>query len=619
MKDIIWSSVPSFKGTRQELIEKLTDYGYDADMLNLASDDVLTETINETLNNQRILCENTDESTLNDMIAQISDQTYNDIVIIDGQPKYSFDVFDSLSNTEITTDSDGTIYYGGSPVYVVTKDVIEKIIQENGLTDVNPEDVMIYGDYSEHELPTAKYFYNEELLIETMTEHPIKLQVEVNAIEDLANEYGLEYITKEGMIFTDTDGGPNVIESEYPEFARVVKSYFKSMGFFDNETGEDPEVINNYWRDLDINQFNVIISTCHKLIKAKANTEVDFEEEPAKEPLEVGFEGEPDAQVKESLTLNERLPKDAIKYFKNDSYLSFVTDIENSDGREISKEEAIELIKNGEMKKVWVLLGDNIVQLKSEASAKQKIDDASKIFELNIRSLRTPEHDVRIERRNDLHDKVKKNIDSSKYQQFIIPAGEDDTIELELIKLARSGSDEELGAYLVQNRKNALQSEIKDAELDMTYAHRRSTWGTVDADQDKAKVAEAKARIHELQDLIDELDNLSHEEMIKIAKGVRKEINDIYQIDSLTRLKRITRNNLKAKESVEESLNEDTASGPWSNPQWVSEDDFLTGESEKGAKKVDEELKNSLVEDTVSGPWSKPKWISEADFLTGED
>lgn len=365
MKDIIWSSVPSFKGTRQELIEKLTDYGYDADMLNLASDDVLTETMNDTLNNQRILCENTDESVLNDMIAQISDQTYNDIVIIDGQPKYSFDVFDSLSNTEITTDSDGTIYYGGSPVYVVTKDVIEKIIQENGLTDVNPDDVMIYGDYSEHELPTAKYFYDEEPLTEAMTEHPIKLQVEVNAIEDLVNEYGLEYITKEGMIFTDTDGGPNVIESEYPEFARVVKSYFKSMGFFDNETGEDPEVINNYWRDLDINQFNIIISTCHKLIIAKANTEVDFEEEPTEEPI-VPVEGEPDAPV-------------------------------------------------------------------------------------------------------------------------------------------------------------------------------------------------------------------------------------------------------------EESLNEDAASGPWSNPQWVSEDDFLTGESEEGAKKVDEELKNSLVEDTVSGPWSKPKWISEADFLTGED
>ena len=364
MKDIIWSSVPSFKGTRQELIEKLTNYGYDADMLNLASDDILTETMNDTLNNQRILSENTDESILNDMIAQISDQTYNDIVIIDGQPKYSFDVFDSLSNTEITTDSDGTIYYGGSPVYVVTKDVIEKIIQENGLTDVNPDDVMIYGDYSEHELPTAKYFYDEEPITEAMTGHPIKLQVEVNAIEDLADEYGLEYITKEGMIFTDTDGGPNVIESEYPEFARVVKSYFKSMGFFDNETGKDPEVINNYWRDLDINQFNTIISACHKLINAKANTEVDFEEEPAEEPI-VPVEEEPDAPV-------------------------------------------------------------------------------------------------------------------------------------------------------------------------------------------------------------------------------------------------------------EESLNEDAA-GPWSNPKWVSEDDFLDGEQEEGTKKVDEELKNSLVEDTVSGPWSKPKWISDADFFTGED
>ena len=33
MKDTIWSSVPSFKGTRQELIEKLTDYGYEAGMI----------------------------------------------------------------------------------------------------------------------------------------------------------------------------------------------------------------------------------------------------------------------------------------------------------------------------------------------------------------------------------------------------------------------------------------------------------------------------------------------------------------------------------------------------------------------------------------------------------
>ena len=145
-----------------------------------------------------------------------------------------------------------------------------------------------------------------EELTEAKAKNPNKLSNELAEVVDLANEYGYEYFTQ--MPFTSYDNDPIAIETQYPEFFRVIKSFFKEMELLDDATKEDyindryphgdapitkddvtldnPDVLDYLW-DLEDqlsttspsdfkHDWDVIIRSCEKLANGKG---VQFEKE----------------------------------------------------------------------------------------------------------------------------------------------------------------------------------------------------------------------------------------------------------------------------------------------------------------------------------------------------
>lgn len=114
-----------------------------------------------------------------------------------------------------------------------------------------------------------------EELTEAKAKNPNKLADELKEIKDLSEEYGREYFTQ--MPFTSYDNDPISIEVQYPEFFRVVKSFFKEMGILEGSDLEDSDTLDMSW-DQDISQhdWDVLMRACDKLVQGKG---VQFEKE----------------------------------------------------------------------------------------------------------------------------------------------------------------------------------------------------------------------------------------------------------------------------------------------------------------------------------------------------
>lgn len=76
-------------------------------------------------------------------------------------------------------------------------------------------------------------------LTEVKAKDPETLAVEYAEIKSLSDEYGKEYFTS--MPFSAFEDDPITIEAQYPNFAKVVKSFFKEM--VPDEDINDPDVI----------------------------------------------------------------------------------------------------------------------------------------------------------------------------------------------------------------------------------------------------------------------------------------------------------------------------------------------------------------------------------------
>ena len=146
----------------------------------------------------------------------------------------------------------------------------------------------------------------EENLEEAKAKNPSALAREFNEIKDLVDEYGGEYFTQ--MPFTNFDNDPISIEYQYPEFFRIVKSYWKEMELLDDRTkknyikdrdpkGEkgislkdvtldNPDVLDYMWELEDElasfspvdfrHDWEVLLRSCEKLVNGKG---VQFEKE----------------------------------------------------------------------------------------------------------------------------------------------------------------------------------------------------------------------------------------------------------------------------------------------------------------------------------------------------
>ena len=115
----------------------------------------------------------------------------------------------------------------------------------------------------------------EESLTEAKAKNPNKLAAEYEEIKDLAEEYGREYLTQ--MPFTSYDNDPISIEFQYPEFFRVVKSFFKEMDILTPEELNNPDELDFQWdQGIDQHDWDVLMKACEKLSQNKG---VQFEKE----------------------------------------------------------------------------------------------------------------------------------------------------------------------------------------------------------------------------------------------------------------------------------------------------------------------------------------------------
>lgn len=159
-----------------------------------------------------------------------------------------------------------------STMHNLYPDQDDEDIEIYDIADLIPFDWALLGNVLNH----AK---NDLDVVEELTEakakNPNKLADELEEIKDLSEEYGREYFTQ--MPFTSYDNDPISIEVQYPEFFRVVKSFFKEMGILEGSDLEDSDTLDMSW-DQDISQhdWDVLMRACDKLVQGKG---VQFEKE----------------------------------------------------------------------------------------------------------------------------------------------------------------------------------------------------------------------------------------------------------------------------------------------------------------------------------------------------
>lgn len=306
MENIIWSSNITkdklLNSSKEEKLTKLIELGYDPEMLMDADlDDVIAS--DDTTSDK-------DLEEFDDVIApEIENQTYNGIVLLvdadgSGFASYARDIIDISSDIESYTlveDDNGLALITKAKdshrhdLYAIPedpdklKDFIEvclsyKLTEVQSMYDEldyleaiekvkdevldDPMWIDNYCDFSAVADVCDRITMKNSLVTESVNLNEVKakdpetLAKEYEEIKALSNEYGKEYFTS--MPFSAFEDDPITIEAQYPNFAKVVKAFFKEML---DEDPNDPEAMDFQWDSgIDDHDWDILMTLCEKLV-----------------------------------------------------------------------------------------------------------------------------------------------------------------------------------------------------------------------------------------------------------------------------------------------------------------------------------------------------------------
>ena len=306
MENIIWSSNITkdklLNSSKEEKLAKLIELGYDPEMLMTADLDDVIASDDTTFDK--------DLEEFDDVIApEIENQTYNGIVLLvdadgSGFASYARDIIDISSDIESYTlieDDNGLALITEAKeshrhdLYAIPedpdrlKDFIEVCLSSK-LTEVqsmyeeidyleaiekvkdevldDPMWIDNYCDFKSVAEVCDRITMKESLVTESVNLNEVKakdpetLAKEYEEIKALSDEYGKEYFTS--MPFSAFEDDPITIEAQYPNFAKVVKAFFKEML---DEDPNDPEAMDYQWDSgLDDHDWDILMTLCEKLV-----------------------------------------------------------------------------------------------------------------------------------------------------------------------------------------------------------------------------------------------------------------------------------------------------------------------------------------------------------------
>ena len=258
--------------------------------------------------------EDAEDDILENILGQFTDLDYlNDYINWSQVPNYCTPI-KNLFNESLNESSEDivTIYVDavdGSNLDVIRDEFgldyefIKDAIYDNLKLTGTKADIVDYLKSNNYGVDDAwiEEFYPElfENLNEAASKEPKKLAKELREIKKLSNEYGREYFTV--MPFTSYDNDPDSIEMRYPEFFRVVKSFFKEMEIADKDQLQDNDYLDMLW-DTDISQhdWDTLLAVCDKLIELKKPIQIEkiyknnFEDGLNDDQILADREGNPD-------------------------------------------------------------------------------------------------------------------------------------------------------------------------------------------------------------------------------------------------------------------------------------------------------------------------------------
>ena len=286
----------------EEKREILKDW-YDPDMIDKLEDDQLDEVISD----DPTIYDDAARDFEDEIAPMISSQVRNGLIfdekfnLIDPVKLLDFDGY----SAELDEDEVGDLSFNvegrkAFPLYGFSEDDNEFIEQLRGLgvldtlhnlypdmddedfddpyywEDLIPFDWEMLGQNLTHVKDLGNLGEScDEQLDEAKAKNPTKLADELEEIKDLAEEYGREYFTQ--MPFTSFDNDPISIEYQYPEFFRVVKSFFKEMDILTPEELNDPDELDVQWdQGIDQHDWDVLMKVCDKLAQGKG-TQIEKE------------------------------------------------------------------------------------------------------------------------------------------------------------------------------------------------------------------------------------------------------------------------------------------------------------------------------------------------------
>lgn len=300
---IIWSTSSTkdhlYDASKQDKIAKLIDIGYDPEMLVdadldeiIASEDAFyDEGIVEL---EEYIVPEIEQQTNAGIVLLVDSEGYGKAIpapemmnIAPNAAKLELVEIDGILTLNAITDDVITSYsiYALPEEEASLKEFVEVCLSEKVHEVQDFEDIgfegaveVVMGELDIDELNANCNFANvpdvckpislahirmHEGLTEAKAKDPVSLAAEYAEIKELSDEYGMEYFTS--MPFSAFEDDPITIEVQYPNFAKVVKTYFKEM--VPDVNYKDPEEMDFQWDSgLDQRDWNTLMQVCQNLV-----------------------------------------------------------------------------------------------------------------------------------------------------------------------------------------------------------------------------------------------------------------------------------------------------------------------------------------------------------------
>jgi len=316
--------------------QKLLDFGYDQEMVNGLETE---QEVDDVLSEEPLIYDGAAMDFEEEIAPMLANQFFEGLILdeqfnlVDPAELLNFDGY----SAELYEDDNGDLYWQteGRKAFPILgfSDNPEGMITQLGELEILDSLHNLYPEHEDVDFLDRYYFEDfiprdwntltdvlthaknesklgecaEQDLTEAKAKNPIKLEAELEEIKDLAEEYGYEYLLQSPFVNYDND--PISIEYQYPEFARVVKSFFKEMGL-------DMEDLDLQWDSLDKHDWDTIIKVCDKLVTGKG---VQFEKE-----YKTGYNSVLDEPEAEEESLNEDVKSQGQK--NAEAFLQYLND-----------------------------------------------------------------------------------------------------------------------------------------------------------------------------------------------------------------------------------------------------------------------------------------------------